>query len=52
MNEHFICVSNSSHKMKIYTIEGILVDSDATADSLKKLNRGIYIVDGRKFMVR
>lgn len=45
-------VSNSSHKMKIYTIEGILVDSDATADSLKKLNRGVYIVDGQKLMIR
>lgn len=45
-------VSNSSRKMKIYSIEGAVIDSDATIQSLKKLSRGLYIVDGQKFMVK
>lgn len=45
-------VIDSSHKMKIYSIEGVLIDAEATAESLKKLSRGIYIIDGHKFMVK
>lgn len=45
-------ISDSSRKMKIYSIEGVLINSEATARSLKKLSRGIYIIDGQKFMVK
>lgn len=45
-------ITESSRKMKIYSIEGILINSEATAESLKKLSRGIYIIDGQKFMVK
>lgn len=45
-------VIDSSHKMKIYSIEGVLIDSEATTESLKKLSRGIYIIDGQKFIVK
>ena len=42
----------SSKKMKIYTIDGVLIDSDATIESLKKLHRGVYIVNRQKFVVK
>ena len=45
-------ITDSSRKMKIYSIEGILINSKATTESLKKLSRGIYIIDGQKFMVK
>ena len=45
-------ITESSRKMKIYSIEGILINSKATTESLKKLSRGIYIIDGQKFMVK
>lgn len=44
--------TDSSHKMKVYGIDGVLVNSEATVESLKKLSRGIYIIDGQKFMVK
>lgn len=42
----------SSKKMKIYTIDGVLIDSEATVESLKKLHRGVYIVNRQKFVVK
>lgn len=45
-------ITDSSRKMKIYSIEGVLINSEATVESLKKLSRGIYIIDGQKFMVK
>lgn len=45
-------VTDSSRKMKIYSIEGVLINSEATTESLKKLSRGIYIIDGQKFMIK
>lgn len=45
-------VEDTSRKMKIYSIEGILIDAEATTESLKKLSRGIYIVDGQKIMIK
>lgn len=45
-------ITDSSHKMKIYSIEGVLINPEATAESLKKLSRGIYIIDGLKFIVK
>lgn len=44
--------TDSSRKMKVYSLEGVLIDPDATAESLKKLSRGIYIIDGQKFIVK
>lgn len=45
-------IEKSSHRMTIYSVEGILISSDATVDTLKQLSRGIYIVDGQKFLVK
>lgn len=38
--------------MNVYNVYGILIKSDATMDYLKSLERGIYIIDGQKFIVR
>lgn len=45
-------MSAASCKMKVYSMEGVLINPDATAATLKKLPRGIYIVNGQKFMVK
>ena len=45
-------ITDSSRKMKVYSIDGVLINSGATAESLKKLSRGIYIIDGQKFIVK
>ncbi len=41
-----------SHKMRVYSIEGVLISSDATIETLQKLRSGIYIVDGHKYIVQ
>lgn len=44
---------NASNKgMCIYSIEGILIHPDATVDSLKSLPQGVYIVNGKKYVIR
>ena len=43
---------NSSRKMRIYSIEGMLIEADATAETLKKLRRGIYVIDNQKVVVK
>lgn len=45
-------VNDSSRKMQIYSVEGVLINSEATAETLKKLSRGIYIINGQKFRVK
>ena len=45
-------VADSSRKMKVYSIEGVLINSEATTETLKMLSRGVYIIDGQKFMVK
>lgn len=45
-------VNDSLRKMRIYSIEGVLINPEATTDSLKRLKSGIYIVDGQKFVVK
>ena len=41
-----------SRKMRIYSIEGVMIDSEAGLETIQKLNRGIYIIDGQKFIVK
>ena len=43
---------DATRRIRIYNVEGILIDADATIESLKKLERGIYIIDGQKFMIK
>ncbi|MDE6547705.1 MAG: DUF5006 domain-containing protein [Muribaculaceae bacterium] len=45
-------VSGDTHKMKIYTPGGILINADADFETIKSLTPGIYIIDGRKVLVR
>lgn len=45
-------VNDASRKMRIYSIEGVLINSEATTESLRRLSPGVYIVDGQKFMVK
>ncbi|MEG1581207.1 MAG: hypothetical protein RR386_08110, partial [Bacteroidaceae bacterium] len=45
-------LNDTSRKLKIYNPLGVLINSKATIESLKKLSRGIYIVNGKKFIVK
>lgn len=47
-----VLTGDYSHKMKVYSIQGLLIKADATVNDIKKLSKGIYIVDGRKFIVK
>lgn len=40
------------HKMRIYSIQGHLLHNDATRKEVSKLPKGIYIIDGRKYIVK
>lgn len=40
------------HKMRIYSIQGYLLYKDATRKEVSKLPKGIYIIDGRKYIVK
>lgn len=42
----------ASRKLEIYTVDGLLVNPEATPDTLRKLSRGVYIVNGQKLMVK
>lgn len=45
-------INGEAHRLKIYTPDGRLVGTDATAEALKTLRHGIYIINGQKFMVK
>ncbi len=39
-------------KADVYTVNGVRVKANATQDDLKKLTKGVYIVNGKKIVVR
>ena len=41
-----------ARNMKVYSIDGVLVNPDATLADILKLERGVYIIDGQKFIVK
>ena len=41
-----------SESITIYTVNGVLVKKDATAEDVETLNPGIYIIGGRKVIVK
>ncbi len=43
---------SENRKMKVYNTLGILLHSDATVEVIKTLSRGIYIIDGKKYIVK
>ena len=45
-------IDEGLHRMKIYTPTGILIDGDADFETIKTLTPGIYIIDGRKVLVK
>ncbi len=45
-------LADSSRPMTVYTVEGILVSRDATLKTLRRLPKGIYIVNGQKCYVK
>lgn len=45
-------VSGESHKIKIFTPSGILIKADADLETIKSLAPGIYIIDGKKVLVK
>ncbi len=42
----------SGRKVRVYTIQGLLVTSEATRETLERLPRGVYIIDNRKYVVK
>lgn len=47
-----IGVDSASGLNDVYNLQGILVKSAATADEIKALPAGLYIIGGKKFIVR
>ena len=45
-------IFNQNDKFKVYSIEGILISNNASIDELHKLPKGIYIVNGSKYIVK
>ena len=45
-------IFNQNDKFKVYSVEGILISNNASIDELHKLPRGIYIVNGSKYIVK
>lgn len=45
-------LADSSRPMTVYTAEGILVSRDASLKTLRRLPKGIYIVNGQKCYVK
>ena len=45
-------IFNQNDKFKVYSIEGILISNNASIDELHKLPKGIYIVNGSKYVVK
>lgn len=40
-----------SKELRIYSIDGYLIDAHATVKTLKKLVKGVYIINGKKYVV-
>ena len=45
-------MEDSDKPMTVYSLEGVLVSRDATIKTLRKLPKGVYIVNGRKCYVK
>lgn len=45
-------LEHDKRKMKVFSIEGILLYSEATIENIKNLRRGVYIINGQKYIVR
>jgi len=45
-------LEDASRPMTVYSLEGILISRDATLKTLRRLPKGIYIVNGQKCYVK
>ncbi|MCM1312309.1 MAG: hypothetical protein NC252_05345 [Roseburia sp.] len=45
-------LTSDASKMRVYSIEGMLLYKEATMETLKRLPRGLYIVNGQKYIAR
>lgn len=43
---------HEKRNVKIYSLSGVLLFEDATPETIKKLSRGVYIIDGQKYIVK
>ena len=45
-------IFNQDDRFKVYSIEGILINNNASIEELHKLPKGIYIVNGSKYIAK
>lgn len=45
-------ISLDNNDIVIYTVEGLLINKKATLNDIKRLSRGVYIINGRKYLVK
>lgn len=45
-------IDGNSHKLRVYSVEGVLISADGDVETLKSLMPGVYIVNGRKYLVK
>ena len=45
-------VDNSHNNNAIYTLDGRLVNSNVSAGTVKSLSKGLYIINGRKVLIK
>ena len=43
---------NSHNNNAVYTLDGRLVNSNVSADAVKSLSKGLYIINGRKVLIK
>lgn len=46
------CISTDNKGMSIYSVEGVLIHPNGTMKILKTLPPGVYIVNGKKYVIR
>ena len=39
-------------RIRVYTVLGVLIDDNATIETLQRLEPGVYVINGRKYIVR
>jgi len=45
-------VDADAHKLRIYSVAGVLINADGNMETLRSLAPGVYLVNGRKYIVK
>lgn len=45
-------MANDGHPMTVYTLQGVLVSREATLKMLRRLPKGVYVVNGQKCFIK